>query len=235
MGDIQYFRPDHEIGGMGSHISMLLMMLIINKPSNYSVKINMSNFRCKWEDLFYMQNNQGKQVQIIIPGGKLAFNQARYPDSYITNLHQAFKLYIRPKEDIYTRIEELCKLYPIKDSICVYYRGTDKFREVKSVSFDKYIEHIPTEGKIYVQSDEKRFIDYIKRKCGDRVYFIPEFKLNTSAKPIHMNNATIEDAKEGIYIMYLMAYSKYLVANISNMVLVALIIRGHQNNYIPIE
>ncbi len=225
------------IAGLGSHLVLLCDNLNNDHPKKMRVDISLSNYKCEWNELFDVDIVEGeKKTSLYDRISTTMYNRSTYDIKLIKEWHECWDKYIRPKKEILISIDRLCEKYPIKTSTCLYFRGSDKKIEVDRIAYDVYLKHIPELGPIYVQSDEVNFINFVKELYPDRVYSISEFTHNTDSSPLHLRETTNKnDAIEILSIMYLMARSKVLICNISNVTQVALIIRGNTDGYICVQ
>lgn len=226
--------------GLGSNLVNLCIAILIDRPYKIKADIDISNYNCKWEDLFISEDVYAKSRNIKRPKYSLfcrmLTNKAYYDPVILGKLNRIWNKHINIQSYIVDKVNELSKKYNIPNSTCLYFRGTDKKTEVKRALYDDYLPHIPAGSPVYVQSDEKEFIDFVKVKYP-KSFEIPEVNRNNdSSLPIHLRKTTnIQDAIDILIILHLMAKCKNLVANISNVTQCSLIIRGNQDGYFCIQ
>lgn len=223
---VVYYRNDGC--GLCSSLFCVIVRLSIDKPDIMYADIYHPNYKCHWSDIFDNPVSEGQKKHVVNSNPHEIYsntNKPQYSIEIIKKWHNAYKQYIRPK----FLIDNFLQQYPIKESIVVYFRGTDKCHEVRRVQYDEYLPHIPSTGPIYVQSDEYKFVEFIMQKYPDRAYIIKEFTQNTTGNSMHINS-TVKDAIEISQITQLMACGLHFIYNISNVSLCSLIIRGNLNN-----
>jgi hypothetical protein len=226
--------------GLCSHLTVLCVIFNNTQYSEVGLEINMSNYKCNWTDLFdYKQvvtSNRRPLLNEFFSIKGVNFNRSNYTVKELKEWNSIWNTRIHIRSEIIADIQQLYTKYPFHEATCVYFRGTDKKNEVKRVNHEKYLKHIPEDGPLYVQSDESGFIDYIKSKYPKRAFTVENFNCSSNDKPVHWSDkATIDDAKQILAIIHLMAKSKKIIANISNVTQMALVIRGHNEGYTCIE
>lgn len=107
----------------------------------------------------------------------------------------------KPHPSIITDLNNILSTYNLDVSNCigVCYRGTDKDTECTRVSYTKVIEIINSilekdpDVKIYVQTDEIEFLDYVNRIYNNKCISINEFLISSRKinVPVHMLNEMI--------------------------------------------
>lgn len=248
--EINFCRSD--CAGIGSHILVCCVDLAFgNFTSDVKINfnINLSNYNTSWYDLFE-ENTYISQNKTLITESKdiinidivnlyiklnIPFHNRHDFDKNIPILlNKYYTKYFHIKQYIVDDIDRLFKKYDIANSTCVYFRGTDKYKESKRIEYDKYLQFIDSNisNKLWIQSDEIEFITYMKNKFPEKSFYIDEFNYSTSyTLPLHLSNTTTKnDAVEILIIMNLMSKAKKIIANISNVIHTALIIKGNVDN-----
>lgn len=110
--------------------------------------------------------------------------------------------------------------------ITLHYRGTDKFyhdsREVPysdvARQVDKVIkERVGDQYKIFIATDEQRFLDYMVQRYGDSVCFNDAMRSNNN-QPVHINNTNpYQQGLEAVMDVLLLARGHYLIRTTSNL------------------
>lgn len=111
--------------------------------------------------------------------------------------HRIIQKYIRVKKHILEKVDAFVAKY-FRDSFVlgVFHRGTDKWQEASTLSFEEIAEKVQKvlrektiehrEVKIFVSSDEEKFIQYMLSHFPHVIHF-EEKILSSSEKPIHIN------------------------------------------------
>lgn len=235
-----YYRPAYITTNVGlcSSLTLLCIRLSYEQPEDYITDISTSLYNCKWSDLFIVSDTVPSTAQrrpIYSDEYPHPNNRVSYHPMDLIKWHDTWIKYIKLRPEITQQIQTLIQKYNICNSTCVYFRGTDKVDEFPRVKFETYDKYISPTGPIYVQSDEPQFVEYMKDKYPTRAYHIEEFNFSKGT-PIHLTNGcTVKDAIDILCIVYLMAASKRIISNISNVVHCALIIRGTNHEYICVH
>ena len=157
--------------------------------------------------------------------------------------------YFSPSRVINQILTNLEKKYNLdyKNTIAVYYRGTDKRKETKLASFDQFYSEIKRyvsahtqEGEsnndphILVQTDSSQFLDYIKTKNLDNLIVINENKTSDSAVGFH-NKTVVRDSNYYHMMDFLptviaISKCKRIVCSSGNCSLWMMLYRGNAKN-----
>lgn len=81
----------------------------------------------------------------------------------------------------------------VNNTIGVYYRGTDKYKEIKLPDIASYFSIIDKEDekyKIMVQTDQQQILDMFVERYKDRIVFIDDIERTTNNQGIHLNQKT---------------------------------------------
>jgi len=125
------------------------------------------------------------------------------------NLRYIINKYFKPTQKIINIKNKLISKYRInKNCTAVYYRGTDKYKEVKSIGFrifKKKIDTIIQKGeKILLLTDSKQFLNYMENMYGkEKIIFINENKVSYKNRGIHYENTCVENYKDIFYLFEL--------------------------------
>ncbi|WP_454918612.1 hypothetical protein [Xanthobacter sediminis] len=229
----------NTLAGMGSHILVATEVMRRYPPRGKAyIDINLSNYGIdtKW-DMFFDQDSGECEFNIDLIKAYMespCHNKSEYTEHEIAELHRTYNKHIKLNKSITRKINEIDDRFGISSASCLYFRGTDKEKEASRVDFSVYKNYIPRQGPVWVQSDEKNFVDYIHSLIPHRAYSIDEFNYSKEGKPIH-KSATAHDAFEILVIMGLMARAKSITSNISNVSHVSLIMRGSCNGYYCVQ
>ena len=157
--------------------------------------------------------------------------------------------YFSPSRVVNQILTNLEKKYNLdyKNTIAVYYRGTDKKVETDLGSFDDFYSEIrravsahTQKGKsnndlhILVQTDDSNFLDYIKTKDLDNLVVIHENKTSDLTLGFH-NEASVGDLNYFHMLYFLptvisISKCKHVVCNSGNCSLWMMLYRGNAKN-----
>jgi len=162
-------------------------------------------------------------------GSKLSRNEA----------HALIAKYIHVNEDLVQDVLKFKKEYFSKNlTIGIHYRGTDKIREARRVSYEEvfeaveqYLEHIkPSEYKIFVATDERQFLEEMKKRFKDKIIFISSYR-SEDGKPVHMKyKNSYEMGRQAVLDCLLLSETHFLFRTPSNLSLCS----GYFNPDLPI-
>ena len=143
--------------------------------------------------------------------------------------------YFIPTQDILDLKNKLKEQYKIDTANCiaVYYRGTDKAREIAPTDFSVFYDKIKTlEGtQILVQTDSFSFLEYMKAQLP--VISFAENRVSKTNRGIHNENnrdTNYRDIKYLFATFLLMSECKHLVMSSGNCSLWMTYYRGHVEN-----
>ncbi len=222
--------------GLTSSLNVVTVILNYQMlPHPVIIDIPLHNYNCIWSDLF--EDTVPKDTPIIatfdadvlyyrVP----ADQRPSYEQSFLKSCRDIVLKYLRPRRYILNRVDSLAERYAIPEITCVYFRGTDMLDRPRA-ALESYYNVIPSEGRLWIQSDERAFIDTMLAKYPDRAFTIDGFKFSDTA--IH-HQGQRSDAEEILVIVYLMARCKHLIANLSGVPWHALMLRGNTQNYTPV-
>jgi hypothetical protein len=111
-------------------------------------------------------------------------------------------------------------------TLCVYYRGTDKYKEVPTVSLSKYYNivdrllEITPNAEVLIQTDQAQVREAFVSRYGGRCKFIPELPVTRGSKAIH-NTRSLQGERQrfavNLYAMCLaMSRGRVLITNSGN-------------------
>jgi len=171
------------------------------------------------------------------------FVHGRYVSAKTERWHPFIKRWFNPSKRVMEKVEEYIKAYHFdsQKTIGVFYRGTDKKFEIPISNFNNYERVIKflvkknPESRIFIQTDQEQFRDYVKGVFGDRCFFIEEMpvaKGNTGLHFLKDDELQIDRVEYGIRVLaatYLMSQCKALINCTGNMALWMTFYRGHTN------
>ncbi len=192
---------------------------------------------------FYYDKDKGlnswnyycKPIQLGINKGYERHTYGDYPDRYdrtLTRFHIKYLIckYIHIKPEIKDLVEKFCKEnFKNKFIITVHYRGTDKFYgESSFVSYKQMSNHIRAiiqktnsriKYKIFVATDEKKFIDYLIDKFGEcNVCYNKQAERSIDGLPFHaINNNNYQKGLDAIVDCLILSKGDYLLRTDSNL------------------
>jgi hypothetical protein len=228
-----FYRRHGDRAGIGSFLTTIIIGLAnINYEGDAVFEFYPENYHCSHDDILVNPDLAVVERRYLMDLFNLnpEHNKAHYSLENLQKWHRYWNKYIHFRREIISVIPDLARKYKVTKCTCVYFRGNDKKTETKRVSYDDYLPLIPEDGPLWIQSDEQKFIEYMIEKYPDRAFFIEEFPLSGREYGEH-HEAEKEDAFDIIRIIHLMAMAPRIVSNISNVIHVALIIRGHDEGY----
>lgn len=195
--------------------------------------------------LHYFKNySDVTDVNIIYPINYHFTDQHKnYLNIDYEHITPVIKKYFSPSVKINTIVNDLEKKYNIShdNTVAVYYRGTDKFRETQLAPFEEFykkiveIVNINENINILLQSDSSKFIDYINDKNLKNVVIIDENKTTYSNKGIHIEQSSDKNYEDMFYFLstiLIMSKCKYIVCSSGNCSVWTLLYRGNNKNII---
>jgi hypothetical protein len=138
---------------------------------------------------------------------------------------------------------KLCAKYNIdvQNTLVVCMRGTDKCIEIQSANPEAYFlqcEKVLKQNpglKIWVQTDQKQYLDYFFGKYSDKVFFISELPMVTKNKAVHMDNSIetnrVKFAQQLLAVIHLAAQCKSVVTHTGNCGYWLALYRGHLDDF----
>lgn len=120
--------------------------------------------------------------------------------------------YFNPSNLILNFQQQFIEKYNIdyKNTIAIYYRGTDKQREIILASPEKYLKvankllNSNSSYKILVQTDQTDVKEYFKKELGDRIITIDELlttnETTIGCHPIIKSNSTLDETKHAVML-----------------------------------
>ena len=193
----------------------------------------------------YFENyNMITDVNIIHPIDYHNGHQMKnYSDLDYKSIGPLVKKYFSPSVEINEIVNNIENKYNIvhDNTIAVYYRGTDKYRETKLATFDEFykqiiqIVNINTNIKILLQSDSAGFIDYINDKNLKNIVIINENKSSYTNTGIHneqSHNTNYYDMLNFLSTIIILSKCKYIICTSGNCSIWIMFYRGNNKNVI---
>ncbi len=232
--------PWNHNAGWGSHFLLAIFMCYESEKKGYIpnfIEMKLPSYSSHFSDVVCQKKNSTDT--------EIHFPNKPWVDIFVDTIpHTKMSISIRDKlrpicktfitkfnKDITLFVEDIIKNYPIKESVCVYFRGTDKKQEYPRPDMDKYITFLssyPSTTPFLVQSDEQSFIDLMKEKFPTQAWSLPFITTGNDGKPLHYH-ANYNDLKEIISLTLIMASTSYFIGNVSNITHVVVLIRDDDN------
>ena len=153
------------------------------------------------------------------------------------------KKYFSPSNKINKIISDIEQKYNIKhnNTLAVYYRGTDKYKETQLSPFNEFYKQIigivnkNKNIKILLQSDCANFIDYITNKKIKNIFIIEENNTSYTNKGIHYEQTSDEnyyDMLNFLSTIIILSRCKYIICSSGNCSVWMMLYRGNGKNVI---
>ena len=153
------------------------------------------------------------------------------------------KKYFSPSAKINEIVNNIEKKYNIvcANTLAVYYRGTDKFKETQIASFNDFynkiieIVNINKDINILLQTDSAKFIDYINDKNLKNVVIIDENKTSYTNRGIHKeqsNNTNYQNMFYFLSTIKILSKCKYIICGSGNCNIWIMLYRENNKNVI---
>ena len=171
------------------------------------------------------------------------FVHGRYSLAKTERWHPFIKRWFNPSDQVMAKVEKYSKEYQFdpEETIGVFYRGTDKKFEIPISDFRKYRQVLKfllkknPESRIFVQTDQEEFRDYLIGEFGSRCFYLEEMPVAKGSTGLHFlkdEELQIDRVEYGVRVLaatYLMSRCKALINCTGNMALWITFYRGHTN------
>lgn len=148
--------------------------------------------------------------------------------------------YFSPSERILSNEQYLLKKYDIKVEkyIAIYYRGTDKYKEMTLASYDLYLKKVNNilslnpDLKLMILSDSQECLDFFRDKFKD-ITIIKENRTSYTKEGIHNESkpsTNYTDMFNLLATFLIISKCKYIVCGSGNGALWINLYRGHGRN-----
>jgi len=193
---------------------------------------------------YFKNYDKINNVNIIIPIDYKQNQQfSNYNNLNYKSITPLIKKYFTPSTNVNKIVNNLVKKYNIiyKNTLSVYYRGTDKYKETKIDTFDEFykqiikITDINKNINILIQTDTSQFIDYINSKNLKNIIIINENKTSYKNNGIHNEQSGDEnyyDMFNFIATILIISKCKYIICSSGNCSIWAMFYRGNCKNVI---
>jgi hypothetical protein len=173
--------------------------------------------------------------------GKLPrFVHGRHAKNTMERWSPFVKRWFNPSDRVLEKVDNYTKLYDFKpeQTMGVFYRGTDKKFEIQISAFNRYklaLKKLLTrhsDFRIFIQTDQEQFRDYLTREFGSRCFFLDELpvaKGNTGLHFLMDEELQIDRVEYGVRVLaatFLMSMCKVLINCTGNMGLWITLYRG---------
>ncbi len=150
---------------------------------------------------------------------------------YRKDAHALIKKYVHLKPHIKKKVKEIVKnTFGRGKVIGVHYRGTDKFVEDPLAPYEEVAQHVDNalaefakkgspRVKIFVATDEQKFLDYMTARYPSKVIFYQESIRSVDGRPVH-TTPVFDNYKRGedaLIDCLLLSKTDYLIKTSSNL------------------
>ena len=199
------------------------------------------------DDIFDFFEHYNNTTNINIKDATLSYDAwtqfTKYSEMDYKFVKSIIKKYFSPSNKINKIISDIEQKYNIKhnNTLAVYYRGTDKYKETQLSPFGEFYEQIiglvnkNKNIKILLQSDCARFIDYITNKKIKNIFIIEENNTSYTHKGIHYEQTSDEnyyDMLNFLSTIIIMSMCKYIICSSGNCSVWMMLYRGNSKNVI---
>jgi hypothetical protein len=232
-------------------VALNKIVLYINKNKTFPEKVDTSDCFTRYkpkitDDItydFFELPNDSKFLFTNNIKYSYANNQEHRNKDFI-NIIPIIKKYFVPSLQIKTLSDKFKKNYNIcyEKCIAVYYRGTDKIKEIKLDSFESFQNQLNklllivenNDVQILLQSDSAQFLDYMTNNNKNKnIIIIKELAPSYTSKGTHFERTKEQnyiDIKNLFAIVLIMSKCKYIICNNGNVVQWMILYRGNGNN-----
>lgn len=187
-----------------------------------------------WEYYFepiYEGSEQGAHIATTVNGpngydfaGLIEFRTHR------NEAHQLLKKYIKVKPHIKTIVNTFVnENFRNMTVIGIHYRGTDKISEAPRAEYRAMVAHLEEvraelnvkEFLIFVATDEKAFLEFIKAKYPNRVIYYNSIR-SSGKRPVHLSSKeNYKKGEDAIVDCILLSKCTYLIKTSSNLSMIS--------------
>lgn len=166
-------------------------------------------------------------------------HQSEYNAHTVANLDNlkfkniVFTNILKIKTEYLEKFDSKVKELGIDDNtLGVQIRGTDKKDELPEIQIDRVISLIDQnlKEKIFVATDDKRYLDKLLDRYGDKIIYDKSISISTDNQPLHHNCENRDKINEEVLSnVYLLSKCKNFLYSLSNVSLLSLIMGS--NNF----
>lgn len=242
------FWPTHD-SGLFSCLTTTLNSLLFLAKNHYSVSNICNKFNMNfYKDIRYSSTwNFLFKEPINLPFESLNFLlQCREPaTAFYLDQHGSYNIqakdcqwsmwlysfldsYLTPADQVFERSQEFINRYGLANSeiATVYYRGTDKSKEIAHVPLSSYFSEIDTliykspDVRLLIQTDEYAFWHECSSRYGRHCFRINEMPLSTTSQPTFSDsNSRLQDGIDLIAMVKAIGRTSHLITNSGNVAL----------------
>jgi hypothetical protein len=164
-----------------------------------------------------------------------------YKDLRFDKLNPYVQNYFAPSDTVIRKQEELVRNYKIdfENTIGLWYRGTDKWIEVPTISPDYYIRvarRLLAENhnlRLLVQTDQEQARDRFLKEFKERAFYISEMPVTKSLASLGVDHGEASNFDFGttlLAVANIIAKCRYLITHTGNVSLWLCLFRGTAEN-----
>jgi len=186
---------------------------------------------------------QGNKISEELQTNVVIDSHALYTKQNIRKLAPWVKKYFSPANLIMALQSQIIHKYNIDPANTLVFcmRGTDKWTEIRSATADVYFNKCKTilrknpNLRVWVQTDQQQYRDYLLREFGDRAFAIDELPVMQGGVILHHEqNLKFDRFKFGQYLlatMNLVARCNTVITHTGNLAYWQALYRGDTNNF----
>lgn len=252
---LNIIHPFGDYNGFFSNCSVKLESIIKYYNNHNSLPKNVDSSKLfymykknKLDDITYHffenENNINNYIKpnklLNYDGGIIHMQYKEYIKIDFINICPFVKKYFTPSNEIFNLKNILINKYDInpEEYIGIYYRGTDKIKEINLCEFEQFelklkeILSINNNLKILLLTDSKQVLDYFKNKFP-YLTFINENKISDTSNGIHNENSSENNYNDIKYLFatfLIMSKCKYYICGSNNGALWTMFYRNNGHN-----
>lgn len=215
-----------------------------NSLNFFKTKEQLKNKENIYLNLFKLDSNINKKISFKDSPNYYYNTNVIYYNYHLKDIQKLIKMYFIPNDEIIEIQRKLIKKYEIdlSKTICVLYRGTDKWKEVRTSHYLEYLKETKNvlkknpDFKIWIQTDELRVRDFFKQTFKDKCFYIKELPVTSQNKVMHMHDEKelkmnkFEFGKLFLAVINLLSKSHTLITHTGNCGFWAALYRGNTKN-----
>jgi hypothetical protein len=169
-------------------------------------------------------------------------NKIRFADLPFAAAGKVIEKFFRFAPPVSERASELAAQlgFDPRQTICIYYRATDKAREMELASVDQFmdvadkiLERLP-DHRVLIQSDDQRVMNILKSCYGNRSIIVPGVPASVKGNPAHRGKeqGRMAGLRPFISAWLLMLRCSHIVCATSNVSMAMALYRGSARNMV---
>jgi len=151
--------------------------------------------------------------------------------------------YFRPADEVLEKVGLLMKKYDVvpANTFAINYRGTDKRAVVRTPSFatwkrrtDSILESLPGNNRILIQTDQLQFLDFFKRRYGNRIFYFDELPLSRGDVGLHKTKKYLRKESMGqtfLAAVLIISKCETVLTHTGNIGFWTALFRGNTSNF----